>query len=398
MNTPRRIAHVDMDAFFASVELLKFPMLKGQAVAIGGGAEHRPVQNDQGQWSFSRLENYVGRGVLTTSTYEARSLGVHAGMPTMKAAKLAPQVILLPLDFEAYRWQSKRFKEALRSIAPVMEDRGIDEVFLDLSDFQEESHALALRLQTAVHKATGLTCSVGVAPNKLTAKLASDVNKPAGITIWTEADLLTVLGPMHVKKVNGIGPKAVATLAGLGIETLGQLLQADPAALQDAFGVVYARWLVQVSHGQGDTTVRTHQEPKSLSRETTFARDLDVLADREELKNILLELVARLASDLRARRCLTRSVAIKLRFEDFAVVTREVCLPGVTQDADVLLRYARLALRKVSFDRRLRLMGLRAGQLQRWPSEGQAGEPVQMSLELRSSESSGSAPDTTRLG
>ncbi|MET0963312.1 MAG: DNA polymerase IV, partial [Noviherbaspirillum sp.] len=176
----RRIAHLDMDAFYASVELLRYPDLRGRAVVIGGGADHQPVQYPDGSRSYSILRHYAGRGVVTTSTYEARALGVFSAMGMMKAARLAPDAVLLPTDFKAYRHYSQLFKAAAAAIAPEMEDRGIDEIYVDLSSHEEASEALAHRLKQAVRDATGLSCSIGVAPNKLLAKICSELDKPDG--------------------------------------------------------------------------------------------------------------------------------------------------------------------------------------------------------------------------
>ena len=163
---PRRIAHLDMDAFFASVELLRYPELRGQPVVIGG-RNAIPVLQADGSHQFARLRTYVGRGVITTATYEARAFGVGSAMGMMKAAKLAPDAILLPANFEDYRHYSRLFKQAVAAIAPQIEDRGIDEIFIDLTDVEGETDELAARIKQAVFDATGLTCSIGITPNKL---------------------------------------------------------------------------------------------------------------------------------------------------------------------------------------------------------------------------------------
>src|SRR5690606_16519986 len=236
----RRIAHLDMDAFYASVELLRYPELRGHAVVIGGGSHHQPRTLPDGSREFSRLRNYAGRGVVTTSTYEARALGVFSAMGMMKAAQLAPDAVLLPVDFAAYRHYSRLFKQAVAQIAPVIEDRGIDEIYIDLTLLPEGSQALAQRLKAAVRQATGLTCSIGISPNKLLSKLASELDKPDGITLIGPGDLQRRIWPLAVGKVNGIGPKANARLQALGIETIAQLAQAKPAFLQAHFGLSYA--------------------------------------------------------------------------------------------------------------------------------------------------------------
>ena len=219
----RRIAHLDMDAFFASVELLHYPELRGQAVVVGGRSVHQPVSQPDGSKRFARLRDYVGRGVITTSTYEARAFGVFSGMGLMKSAQLAPDAILLPANFEAYRDYSRRFKAAVASIAPLIEDRGIDEIYIDLSDFAEDSLSLARRIKQAVLEATGLTCSIGITPNKLLSKICSDLDKPNGITLLDMADVPSRIWPLPARKINGIGPKAGERLDRLGIHTVGEL-------------------------------------------------------------------------------------------------------------------------------------------------------------------------------
>lgn len=218
-----RIAHLDMDAFFASVELLRYPELRGQAVVVGGRNVPLPSRQANGEMRYARLRDYVGRGVVTTSTYEARAFGVFSGMGLMKSAQLAPDAILLPANFDAYREYSRRFKAAVAQIAPRIEDRGIDEIYIDLSDIPEESLPLAERIKAAVFAATGLSCSIGITPNKLLAKIASDFQKPGGITIFGLDELESRIWPLPVRKINGIGPKSAARLERLGIHSVGQL-------------------------------------------------------------------------------------------------------------------------------------------------------------------------------
>lgn len=360
---PRRIAHLDMDAFYASVELLRYPELRGQAVVIGGGRDAQPRMLADGTRMFSRLRGYVGRGVVTTSTYEARALGVFSAMGMMKAAQLAPDAVLLPVDFAAYRHYSGLFKAAVAGVAPHIEDRGIDEIYIDLSAHADDTLVLARRIKAAVRGATGLSCSIGISPNKLLSKIASDLDKPDGMTIIGPGDLQRRIWPLPVAKVNGIGPKANARLALIGITTIAQLAKASPALLQEHFGLSYARWLLNVAHGMDDRPVLTHSEPKSISRETTFERDLHVQRDRALLSEVFRELCARLESDLLRKGYVCKGVGIKLRFDDFRTVTRDLTLGVPVGDAQSIRHAAGLCLKRVTLDRRIRLLGVRVSGL-----------------------------------
>ena len=361
----RRIAHLDMDAFYASVELLRYPELRGQPVVIGGRSSHRPVLQEDGTRVFSRLRDYIGRGVATTSTYEARALGIFSAMGIMKAAQLAPDAFLLPTDFDAYRYYSRLFKSAVAGIAPHIEDRGIDEIYIDLSDRPEETRSLALSIKKAVQDSTGLSCSICVAPNKLLAKIGSDLEKPNGLTILDYADIPGRIWPLPVRKVNGIGPKATERLGSLGICTIEDLAKAEPDLLQNHFGRSYAAWLLNVARGIDDRQVITASEPKSISRETTFERDLHARHDRETLTNIFTELCTRLGDDLLRKGYVGRTIGIKLRYTDFRTVTRDVTLPVPTADPAAIRRAAGECLRRVPLEQRLRLLGVKASALSR---------------------------------
>lgn len=359
--TPRRIAHLDMDAFFASVELLEHPELRGLPVVVGGRRASVPAPGG----ALPRLKHYVGRGVATTATYEARALGVRSGMGLMKAAALAPEAILLPAHFEAYSRVSRAFKTAVAEIAPCIEDRGIDEIYIDLTEVPGESGELALRLKAAVREATGLSCSIGITPNKLLSKLASELQKPDGITLLGLEDIPGRIWPLPCSALNGIGPKATAKLEGLGIRTIGELAAAAPEWLVEHFGRSHGAWMHEAAHGRDERPVTTFREPKSISRETTFERDLHPKQDRDALTRILLDLCERLAQDLARKDCLAGCVGIKLRFEDFSTITRDHTLAVPVASADALRDAARACLRRVLLDRRIRLLGIRAGALVR---------------------------------
>ena len=370
----RLIAHLDMDAFYASVELLRYPMLKGQSVVIGGGRRHQPQMDEQGQYTWSRLRDYTGRGVITTATYAARAQGLHSAMGLMKAAALAPDAILLPVDFDQYRHYSRLFKAAVLRVAPMLEDRGIDEIYLDLCDVPgardatpQDPHSgireLAKRLKDEVLEATGLTCSIAVSPNKLLSKIGSDLDKPDGLTLLTLDDIPRRIWPLAANKINGIGPKAYQRLTGLGIHTIGELAAADPAWLQAQFGANYGHWLHEAAHGRDDRPVVTYREAKSLSRETTFERDLHARLDRDALSAIFTRLCEQVADDLRRKGYVGKSVGIKLRFDDFRIVTRSVTLPEHTQDAATIRHWAGQCLKTAPLERRLRLLGVKVDNL-----------------------------------
>lgn len=379
---PRRIAHLDMDAFFASVELLHYPELRGQPVVVGGRNVPQPTMQADGQRRFARLRDYVGRGVVTTSTYEARALGVFSAMGLMKSAQLAPEAILLPANFDAYREYSRRFKAAVRSIAPLIEDRGIDEIYMDLSDIDEESLPLARHIKEAVFAATGLTCSIGITPNKLLSKICSDLEKPNGITLLDWADIPTRIWPLAARKINGIGPKAGQRLEAMGIHTIGELAATPLVRLIDRFGRSTGQWLHEVAQGIDERPVKTSSEPKSISRESTFERDLHARHDRSTLSEIFTGICFRVADDLARKGYVARTIGIKLRYADFQVVTRDLTLDVPTADGAVIRRAAGECLKRVPLAQRIRLLGVRASGLLPADASFPAPERIQAELPL----------------
>ncbi len=400
-----------MDAFYASVELLRYPELRGKPVVVGGGRRHQPVETvDPATGAvtrrFATLRGYAGRGVVTTATYEARAFGVHSALGLMKAAALAPDAVLLPTDFDAYRRYSRLFKAAVARIAPRIEDRGIDEIYVDLTGVQPPgadltlAHAaedcgagvlsadegrddggddggqpesevdawwrardVAKALKAAVRDATGLTCSIGVAPNKLLAKIASELDKPDGLTLLRPEDVATRIWPLPPRRINGVGPKAAARLDALGVRTIGALAHADVAWLIGHFGRSYGAWLHAAAQGRDERDVVTESEPRSVSRETTFERDLSARHDRPELSRIFTDLCVRVAADLQRKGYAGRTIGIKLRYDNFATVTRDRTLDVPTQDAQAIRRAAGECLKRVPLERRIRLLGVRIGGL-----------------------------------
>ena len=372
----RRIAHLDMDAFYASVELLRYPQLQGLPVVIGGGrrsvdetidpAQERPLHKIPIS-EFPLLKDYTGRGVITTATYAARQFGIGSAMGLMKAAKLCPQALMLPVDFAQYRKYSKAFKTVITDIAPLMEDRGVDEVYIDFTDVpggqREGGRVLARLIQKTIFEATGLTCSVGVAPNKLLAKMASEFNKPKGIAVIYAEDLQSRIWPLACRKINGIGPKADEKLRQLGIQTIGELAQKELHWLIEHFGPSTGAWMHRAANGQDDRPVVLESEPVSISRETTFERDLHAVRDKAELGAIFTRLCEQVAADLQRKGYVGKTIGIKLRYSDFRSVTRDLTGPSHTDNAQTIRQSAGLCLKRVPLKQALRLLGVRVGSL-----------------------------------
>ena len=385
----RRIAHLDMDAFYASCELMRYPQLKALPVVIGGGRRKEDdllgklqVAYPEDDWSsenfaerlgeiplafFPRLSGYTGRGVITTATYAARQFGIGSAMGLMKAAKLCPDAILLPVDFERYRHFSRTFKAVITDIAPLMEDRGVDEVYIDFTDVpggqREGGRVLARLIQKSIFDATGLTCSIGVAPNKLIAKMASEFNKPNGISIVREQDVQSLIWPLPCRKINGIGPKADDKLKAHGIETIGQLAERDLPWLMEHFGKSYGAWLHDAAWGRDERPVVLESEPVSMSRETTFERDLHAVRDREALGAVFTRLCEQVATDLQRKGYVGRTIGIKIRYDNFQSVTRDQSIDEHIADAKRIRQVAGQCLKRVDLSRRIRLLGVRVGSL-----------------------------------
>ena len=368
-----------MDAFYASVELLRYPQLKGLPVVIGGGRRRvdeaiRDLPEgtalaDIPIDAFPLLKDYAGRGVITTATYPARKFGIGSAMGMMKAAKLCPQAIVLPVDFDEYRRFSRQFKQLITEIAPLMEDRGVDEVYIDFTDVpggqREGGRVLARLIQKSIFDATGLTCSIGVAPNKLIAKMASEFEKPNGISVVYEEDLETKIWPLPARKVNGIGPKADAKLESHGLRTVGDIAARDRDWLIANFGKATGAWMHDVAWGRDDRPVVTESEPVSMSRETTFERNLHAVRDRTELGEIFTRLCEKVAEDLQRKGYVGKTIGIKLRYDDFRIATRDQTIDRFIADARAIRQTAGQCLKRVPLDRPLRLIGVRVGALVR---------------------------------
>jgi DNA polymerase-4 len=366
-----------MDAFYASVELLRYPQLAGLPVVIGGGRRRLDEALREGHAglplheipiaAFPVLRDYTGRGVITTATYAARQFGVGSAMGLMKAAKLCPQAILLPVDFDEYRKFSRLFKQLILDIAPVMEDRGVDEVYIDFTRVpggqREGGRVLARLIQKRIFDATGLTCSIGVAPNKLIAKMASEFNKPRGISIVHADDLQTLIWPLACRKINGVGPKADEKLQAHGIRTIGDLAARDRDWLMEHFGRSYGAWLFDAARGHDERPLVTESDPVSISRETTFERDLHAVHDKAELGAIFTRLCEQVAADLQRKGYVGKTIGVKLRYDTFKSVTRDQTLDFHTADAPTIRHTAGQCLKRVDLTRRLRLLGVRVSSL-----------------------------------
>ena len=400
-----------MDAFYASVELLRYPQLKGLPVVIGGG--RRKVDEairelpegatlaDIPVEAFPLLKDYAGRGVITTATYPARQFGVGSAMGLMKAAKLCPQAIILPVDFDEYRRFSRRFKQVISEIAPVMEDRGVDEVYIDFTDVpggqREGGRVLARLIQKSILEATGLTCSIGVAPNKLLAKMASEFDKPNGISVVFEGDIQSRIWPLPCRKVNGIGPKADEKLQRHEIQTIGELAARDREWLVATFGKATGAWMHEVAWGRDNRPVVTESEPVSMSRETTFDRDLQAVRDRAELGAIFTHLCEKVAEDLQRKGYVGKTIGIKLRYDDFKIATRDQTVDYFTADAMAIRQIAGRCLKRVPLERPLRLLGVRVGALAKVGDAATVADQPKASNRRRTPDDAGSAARTASL-
>jgi len=340
----RRILHIDMDAFFAAVEERKRPGLAGRPVVIGGGGD--PTR----------------RGVVSTANYEARKYGIHSAMPLKTAYKLCPHAVYLPVDYESYAAVSIQFKKVLTDICPVMESGGIDEAYLDISAVDGTSAEIARRIKDGIRQATGLTCSVGIAPNKLLAKISSDLQKPDGMTILTEEDVAARIWPLPIRKLYGVGPKTEARLTKMKIATIGGLAAYPLEGLVAAFGPSYGHYLHDAARGIDDSALITHWEPRSMSRETTFQNDI---RDWQAIARSLAGLTREVMADLKDQGYRTRTVTIKIRFHDFQTLTRAKTLPDYTDSEEEARRAAFACLKRIALDKRVRLIGVRASNLVR---------------------------------
>ncbi|HJO25796.1 MAG TPA: DNA polymerase IV [Planctomycetota bacterium] len=344
------ILHVDMDAFYASVEVRDNPSLAGLPVCVGGPAS--------------------GRGVIAAASYEARAFGVHSAMPTARARRLCPNMVLLPPDFDRYTAASRRIMEIFRSFTPQVEPLSLDEAFLDVRGC-ERLHGSAVDIGHAIRarilKETALVASVGIAPSKFLAKLASDLDKPDGFRVIEEHEIRKILDPLPVEKIFGVGERTAKRLHQLGVETVGDLAQLERGEVVRRFGASGV-WIHDLAHGIDPRRVNPHREEKSHGMERTFAEDI---SDPEELRTLLLSFCEEVGFGLRGRGLRGRTVTLKVRYSDFKTLTRTRTLELPTNLGPRLFAVAGELFERVPSGP-LRLLGVQVSQLEdvRQPLQG----------------------------
>jgi DNA polymerase-4 len=300
--------------------------------------------------------------VVSTASYEARKFGIHSAMPLRTAYKLCPDAVFLPVDYEEYSRVSERIKEILREFTPIIEDVGIDEAFLDISSIDKPSEEIAKEIKRRIKDETDLTCSIGIAPNKLLAKMASDMQKPDGFTIIKEEDVESHIWPLPARKLWGVGPKTETYLKEIGIKTIGELASLSLDRLIEEFGQSYGNYLYEASRGIDESLLITHWEPKSISRETTFQRDVD---NWQVIAKTLVELTKEVVISMKEEGYQGRTITVKVRFSDFKTYTRAKTLAESTVSLDEIRRAAFDCLKRFELKKKVRLIGMRIGNLEK---------------------------------
>jgi len=325
-----------MDAFYASVEMRDDPSLRGKPVCVGGSA--------------------TGRGVISAASYEARKFGVHSAMPTAQALRRCPGLVVLPPDFDRYTEASRQIMSVFREHTPLVEPLSLDEAFLDITGCERllgNSIEVGRSIKNQILRVTGLVASVGIAPSKFLAKLASDLDKPDGFRVIHEHEVREVLDPLPVSKIFGIGPRAVQRLAKVGVETVGDLAQREREDVVREFGASGV-WIYDLAHGIDTRRVTPRREEKSHGMERTFPEDI---SDREELRLFLLHFCEEVAYGLRDKGLRGKTVTLKARYSDFKTVTRTKTLDCPTNLGPRIYSVARGLLDKLE-PGRLRLIGV----------------------------------------
>jgi len=339
----RTIFHVDMDAFFASVEVRDRPELRGRPVIVGG--THR-------------------RGVVSTASYEARGFGVHSAMPMAHAIRLCPQAVVLPVRMHVYAEVSEQIMQILGSFSPLVEPLSLDEAFLDMTG-TETLHGPALQaaraIKTRIREVTGLTASVGVACNKFLAKLASDLDKPDGLTVVPRGREAAFIAPLPIRRLWGVGPRTASELEAGGLRTIGDIACADPAQLARRLGPSLARHILALAHARDDRPVIPWHDARSVGSEETFERDI---RGKDSVIPVLRRHADRVARRLRAQQLVAGAVRVKVRYRrTFCLATREGPLPEPSDDSETLMRAAVLLLERFDWREPVRLVGLAASDL-----------------------------------
>lgn len=338
----KAILHVDMDAFFASIEQVDNPELKGKPVIVGG----------------------KNRGVVSTASYEARVFGIRSAMPSFEAKKLCPHGIFLPVRMERYAEVSASIMEILQDFSPLVEKTSIDEAYVDLSGTKRlygNYLQAAFQIKEAVLVKTGLTCSIGIAPGKFLAKIASDWKKPNGLMVISPDAVAALLKELPVDKLPGIGPKSKISLASLGVNVVADILQIPESSLQKHFGR-YSVKLKNMARGVDESPVIPFSPCKSLGSEDTLPTDTNSI---EFLRDKLLSLAERLGHRLRSRGLNARSVILKLKYSDFQSITRSHSLPAATCATKIIFDTAFKLLSGCRLDRRVRLIGISVSRLEK---------------------------------
>jgi DNA polymerase-4 len=338
----RVIAHVDMDAFFVSVELLRRPELRGRPVVVATGTDPH------------------ARGVVMAASYEARRFGVHSALPLAVAHRRCPQMVLVPRDMTNYRQVSASVMAVLRRYSDKVEVAGLDEAYLDLSD-SPAPKARARRLKVEMRSETGLVCSIGIGPNKLVAKIASDLDKPDGFCVLTSEGMLEAVGERPASLIPGVGPKTYERLQRAGIRTVRQLAEAEAGAMQAALGRD-APDLRRRARGIDERSLETNRERKSESRETTFSSNV---TDPAVLDETLQRLARSVCSGLEEEAISGRTITVKLRLAPFRTRTRSQTLPQATRDPQLVCEVARELLGRFDIDGPVRLIGVGISSLER---------------------------------
>jgi DNA polymerase IV (DinB-like DNA polymerase) len=344
--------HIDMDAFYSSVEQRENPPLFGKPVIVGADPK-----------------GGKGRGVVAGCSYEARKFGVHSALPISIAYRLCPNGVYLRPNFSLYERVSEQVMGLLKQFAEKLEPMSIDEAFMDVSDKLtsfEEAAGLASKIKQGVMKKAQLTCSVGVAPNKSVAKIASDFRKPDGLTVVPPDKVQEFLAPLPVGKISGIGKKTSEVLVMMGIKTIGDLAAIHPSKLTETFGK-YGTRLWQVANGIDDEEVVTAYSIKSISSETTFEEDV---TDRGKVREAFTSLTQDVHARVQSQKVLFRTVGIKVRLEDFTTFTRAKTHPRYTDDRAVMAEYVKeLFTEFEKTQAKIRLVGVRVANLRRMDAD-----------------------------